>query len=396
MPTIAPSVLNFLAGKRTLVFVMVLATIGVTVQNYFFERHYTASGAEETMFNNFRIYESSFHHLVDGKDLYPKYPEEYFDNYKYSPTFAFAMGAITWMPEFFGLLTWNALNVLIFCLAIFRIPVRDYRFTALVFLITLIELITSVQNSQSNPLMCGLIILAYDALERKRSGAAACYLTATVFIKLFGAVAFVIFLFYPRKMRFLIGSLLSGILFFALPLMIVPFDHLLFLYKSWFALLREDHGLSYGLSVMGIVQSWFGIESVKNSVVLAGLFLLLLPLIRVGNYRNEKFRLLYLCSILIWLVIFNHKAESPTFIIAMTGVAIWFVTEEKSVLNYVLLFLSMLLTVLSPTDIFPSIIRDNYIVPLCLKALPCLLVWMKITYDLMTVKYASITENHSP
>ncbi|MDR1417127.1 MAG: hypothetical protein LBJ57_06895, partial [Prevotellaceae bacterium] len=39
---------------------------------------------------------------------------------------------------------------------------------------------------------------------------------------------------------------------------------------------------------------------------------------------------------LIRMVIFNHKAESPTFVIAIAGVTLWFVHSKKSTLNIML------------------------------------------------------------
>ena len=98
------------------------------------------------------------------------------------------------------------------------------------------------------------------------------------------------------------------------------------------------------------------------------------------------FRYLLICSILLWIVIFNHKAESPTFIIAMTGVALWFVKSKKSSLNIILFVSAVLLTSLSPTDLFPKYLKEEFVVPYTLKAFPCILIWLKITYDMITLK----------
>ena len=50
--------------------------------------------------------------------------------------------------------------------------------------------------------------------------------------------------------------------------------------------------------------------------------------------------MLLLASIMIWVVIFNHRAESPTFIIAITGVALWYYAQQQKPENYVLLVLA--------------------------------------------------------
>jgi len=146
-------------------------------------------------------------------------------------------------------------------------------------------------------------------------------------------------------------------------------------------MLGEDHSASYGFSVMGWLHSWFGVDGGKNIVLLAGMVLFLVPLIRFKNYGDRIFRLLHLTSILIWIVIFNHKAESPTFIIAMAGISIWYVTMSKTILNHVLLALAVVFTSLSPTDLFPAWLRHNVVIPYTLKAVPCIIIWCKIWWD---------------
>ncbi len=148
-------------------------------------------------------------------------------------------------------------------------------------------------------------------------------------------------------------------------------------------MLANDHTASHGLSVMGLFSSWFGIELNKLFVVVSGAVLFLAPMLKIKEYQNYKFRILMLASLLIWVVIFNHKAESPTFVIAMAGASIWFVVSEKNRLNIALFILAFLFTSLSPTDIFPRFIRNDFIKPYAIKALPCVLIWIKINYDMI-------------
>lgn len=143
---------------------------------------------------------------------------------------------------------------------------------------------------------------------------------------------------------------------------------------------------------MGWLHSWFALEINKNIVVLLGALVFLIPLLLFSKYKNYTFRSLTLASILIWIVIFNHKAESPTFIIAMTGVALWFVSSKKNTLNIALLFSAFILTSLSPTDIFPKFLREQYVLPYSLKALPCIFIWMNLIYDMLFLEKEFISE----
>jgi hypothetical protein len=83
------------------------------------------------------------------------------------------------------------------------------------------------------------------------------------------------------------------------------------------------------------------------------------------------------------MVIFNHMAESPTFIIAVAGVAIWFYSQKPTTLNIALLILAVVFTCLSPTDIFSTYVRKEIFQPYVVKAVPCILIWLKISYDLL-------------
>ncbi len=151
-------------------------------------------------------------------------------------------------------------------------------------------------------------------------------------------------------------------------------------------MLSNDHSISYGYSVMGLLNVVTDIGSYRNIIVIVGAIILLIPMIKIREYNNYLFKYLTLASILIWVVIFNHKAESPTFIIAITGVALWFVKSKMNIINIVLFIAAIVLTSLSPTDLFPASIRDEFIIPYSLKVLPCILIWIKIIYDVMVIK----------
>lgn len=155
-------------------------------------------------------------------------------------------------------------------------------------------------------------------------------------------------------------------------------------------MLKEDFDESYGLSVMGWLYSWFSLDLMKNAVVLVGVLIFIIPLHKFKLYSNIRFRLLLLCSILIWIVIFNHKAESPTFIIAMFGVGVWYLISEKNKWNTILFISAILFTSLSPTDIFPPSFRNSVLKPYVMKAVPCIFIWFKIIYDMLKIKQDEI------
>jgi len=360
-----------------------LFVLTITLQKYLLESDW----ANYTGYNNYMIFKQSFFHLIEGNDLYQKYPSEHYDLFKYSPTFALLMGALAFLPNFIGLFFWNLLNVFVLFLGLKQFKFAHKNGFIFACLFVLIELITTTQNSQSNALIAGLILLAFSGLQSNKYGKAAFYLVSTVFIKLFGLVAFALFLFFPKKLKSAGYSVLWIIILGVIPLITVTYGVLEMNYLSWLDLLKNDHSNELKFSVMGFLNSWFGVEpELKNKVMLVGVVLFSVPLIKISSYSILRFKELYLASILLWVVLFNHMAESATFIIAVSGVAVWFFTKKNpSSVDKILLVLVILFTLLSPSDIYPASLRNNVFIPYTIKVIPCILVWIKINVELFFV-----------
>jgi hypothetical protein len=91
-----------------------------------------------------------------------------------------------------------------------------------------------------------------------------------------------------------------------------------------------------------------------------------------------------LCSLLIFVVIFNQMAESPTFIIAVAGFMLWFMYHGRYMAwGWPLFWFAFLFTTLSATDLLPSSIRHAYFDVYKLKAVPMVLAWVVIQGQLL-------------
>jgi hypothetical protein len=365
--------------------ILLLIVSLLTIQNLLLPpKTFFPGGPERTHYNNYLIFKYSFFHLIENKDLYSSYPEHW-DFYKYSPTFAALMAPLAIAPDAAGLLFWNALNLLVLFFAVWKLPFPTNKTRLFGLGLVLLEAFASVHNSQSNALIAGLILFAFLCLEKKQTALASLFIVLTVFIKVFGIVALILFIFYPNKFKAFLYTIGWTVLLAALPLLFVSFPQLTFLYESWMVMLRDDHNMSIGLSVAGWLYTWFGFEA-KTPTVIIGMFLLCLPLLKYKHFREMKFKLLFLSSILLWIVIFNHKAESPTFVIAVTGVSIWYFCQKPKIENTILLFFVLVFTILSSTGIFPKAFHEKYVQQFVLKAVPCILVWFKILSELLFFK----------
>ena len=380
--------LKSLSSKAIILGLVVVIAISISAISYNQgSKTFGSDGHEYTHYNNYIIFKQSFNHLIQGQDLYKLYPEEHFDYYKYSPAFAVLFGPLAWLPDIIGLMIWNLINALLLYYAFLKLPFRSNKIMWFAAAFILIESITSLQNSQSNGLITGLIIGSFLLFENRKIALATLLIALSVYIKLFGIVAFALILFYPEKIKSIAYTFLWMVLLAVLPLIFISFSELMILYESWAGLIRDDQSISYGLSVMGWLYTWFGIEISKNLFIIIGAIIFCIPMIRIKQYRQPLFRYLFLASILIWVIIFNHKSESPTFIIAVSGAAIWYFLQQHKTENLVLLLLVLLFTILSPTDVFPRNLRNEFVNPYVLKVVPLILIWMKLIFDQLSINF---------
>ncbi len=370
--------------NKTLIGLYILATIFASVHLYLLPNN--TFGGTYTHFNNFVIFKYSFWHLLNGQDLYINHLTDQYDLFKYSPAFAIFMAPFAIMPNWFGLILWNLLNSCLLLWSIFKLNLFNNQQKQIALLIIFFETLTSLQSAQTNIMIVSLFLFAFHFFETGKPHWAALMLMLSVFIKLFGLILFPLFLLYKYKFKFIIWSFIWFVLLLILPLLVVNYEHLVDLYLSWWNMLQQDHSLSLGLSVMGWLKTWFFIEPNKIWIVGFGLIIFLLSIFLNVKENTLTQRAFLFASSLIWVIIFNHKAESSTFNIALVGVAIYYLTAQRSILKNILLVFCLLFTSLSPTDLFPAYIRLHIVTPYVLKAVPCIFIWFHINYLLFTNK----------
>jgi hypothetical protein len=363
--------------------VIYVAAAAITALQKIDRGSFQSGGMSYPPLQNYVIFRNAFHHLLAGQDLYARFPLEQADLFKYTPTFALLMAPIAALPYSLGAIAWNLVNALALFGAVMWVSRIGTRTKSWTLWFVAISLVSSMQSAQSNGLMAGLMLAAFAARERGLDGISALAVVLAAFVKPFGAVAILPCLTQPRRGRFLLYAALSGIVLGLAPLAAVPAQHLAFLYRSWLHLLQSDHAVKTGTSLITWLRAWFGLAPPKELVVAAGGVLLLLPLGRLSLLRDEGARLLLIASVLIWVVIFNHMAEPPTYVIAVLGVALWYFGQRSSPANTVLFVATFLLTCLAATDLYPRSVRVNVISRYVLRAAPCIFVWFKLQYDLL-------------
>ena len=327
---------------------------------------------------NFEIFRTAARHLAEGRDLYAEYPEAHSDRFKYSPTFALLFAPFAWLPWPLALFLWSALNAFVLFAAVERILPGKAGLVALLCLH--LEVLRGMQNAQSNALVAGLIVLAFGALERSAAWRAAAAIVLGACVKIFplAALTFAI----PRRLALKTGAwaALVGALLVALPLVITPPSLLLRHYVSWRGVESSDAAQRW-FSVMELLHRWTGTMLPNWPVQLVGTVLLVAPLARRERWDEWRFRFLYLCSLLLYVVLFNHQAERASYLIAFAGATLWFAGSPRERWRSWLYGLAFV-TVPMMSTLVPGAVCRTPTAMLYRLALPCLMIWIAVQIEL--------------
>lgn len=381
---------NILLDKRVVFSLFILIALITGVKQY-----------SKGSYNNYKIFKYTFLHSLSEKPLYLEYPDEYGDSNHYGPVFALVIAPFALLPDALGTPLWNIANALILCMGFYSLPL-PLKTRSIIALLCAHEALVAMLSFQFNVGLTGLIMLSFSYLHNGKEVKSAFAIVLGTLIKLYGIVGLAFFFFSKNKLKLIVSGLIALSILFILPAIISSPEFVVRSYSDWFISLKEKNMQNISLtsmqdiSLMGIVRRIMQDATIPNlPFLIGGIIIFLLPYIRISQYKYPSYRLLLLASVLIFTVIFSSGSESPTYIIAFTGVSIWFMTQSSPKSKGILfLFLfAFLLTSMSPSDLFPKIIRDTYIKPYSLKALPCVLVWFIIIYQMLTIDFRKINTN---
>lgn len=335
--------------------------------------------------NNYSIFYYSLKHLVAGVSLYAEYPAQYQDHFHYAPTFAALFSPVFSLPYSVGLFGWHFLFAGVWVLALYRMPLTHGQ-KVFAYWFALQEMLTALTNSQTNPLIAAIPLFVFLSFEKRQPLWAAFFIVLGFNIKIYSLVAAALFLLYPQKIRFLSYLLFWAILLGLLPLLFTTPDKLFWQYEMWFRqlLIKSDHDKWANTSIHKLVHLFISPDISTAAIVGSGILLFCTVYARVRRFGERSFRLLMVASVLIFQVIFNPVSESATYITAVTGVLCWWFVCPQTLLDRVLMVSCFILTVLSPSDLFPAYLRDEFTRPYALKALPCVLIWFRVLFLMHT------------
>lgn len=342
-------------------------------------------------YNNYLIFKGVFYNTLQEKNIFLQYPDLFFDSNHYGVFFSLLIAPFAMLPDGFGAVLWNVAITLVFLYAIYKLPFSDRKKSFFAWL-CLQEFITAATYFQFNIILTGLLMLsAIYIYERKEAQSAFSILIGT-FVKVYGIVGLSAFFFIKNKFKFILSFIIIAILFFVLPMLISSPNFGVQSYIDWYVSLSGKNlenqalGTRQDYSLMGVVRRILQNPNISNLVFLIpGAIVFMLPYLRIKQYKYLPFQLMILASTLLFVVLFSSGSESPTYIIAVAGVMLWFLMQKKlTKIDIGLLIFVMIFTCFAFSDLFPKSIKEGIFIKYSTKAIPCIMIWLRVMYELLT------------
>ncbi len=329
--------------------------------------------------NNFLTFRGGWVHLVAGANAYAPYPP--LDLFKYSPTFALLMAPFAVLPLWLGVLLFDAVNVGLFYVAVRRLFPDGRGLVALALLY--FEVLRTTQNTQVNAALAAFMVLTFLALERGRQARGALALALGTLIKVFPLAAAACALPHRRRFRFFAVLGATAAVLLLVPLLVTPPATLLQQYRWWTGLMASDVANSRLDSVMALFALLVPGNWPNWPVQLAGTALVLLPLaVRRDRWGDAAFRRRMLAALLAYVILFNHRTESPTFVVGMTGVVLWYLEGPRRWWHHGLMAFAWVVVSLS-SEVLPPDLLNACCRPYHYKIVPVLLAWLVMEWELL-------------
>ncbi len=344
--------------------------------------------------NNFLIFRGVFWHAWRQSSLYALYPQEHGDCNHYGPFFSLVIEPFAVTPLFVGLLLWCvALSMFLY------LAIRHSQFTRRqqLFLLWFCahELLTALFMQQFNVAIAAGILLSYYCVEKEKDFWAAFFIMLGAFVKLYGIVGLAFFFFSRHKAKFAASLLFWAVVMLVLPMAVFGPGYIIGQYQEWYASLTAKNldnmfGGGTNISLLGLVRKVSRCSTYSDLwLIVPGLLLFALPYLRLRQYGSMAFRQTLLASVLMFVVLFSTGSESSGYIIAFVGIVVWYTAApwQRTPWDVGLLIFAFVLSSLSPSDLFPAYLRREWVQPYALKALPVVLIWLKLCYEMTTKDY---------
>lgn len=346
-------------------------------------------------YNNFRIYTGVFDHWIGSLPLYGAYPAEYFDMNHYGIVFGLIIAPFALLPTGVGLMLWVMCGVFGLFWAIGMLPL-ERKWQAVIIWLSLNELFTATIYQQFNVVTVLLLILGFLCVERRRESFAAFTIVLGALVKIYGPVGLAFFPFMKNRVKFIKSLLLWTVVLSSLPILFTDYHYVWAQYTLWFDDIRATNVSQLfaplqNISLLGVVRKISGCVDYKDIWIIGGgAVLFALSYLRRSQYGYINFRMMILASILLFIPLMSTSSENCSYLTAIIGVGIWWAITPKGRNGMAWTLLVMVVIASFAGNILPQKIYDDYFLKYALKAIPFTLVWLRISYELLTCNFQTI------
>ena len=347
-------------------------------------------------YNNFLIFRQSYFHLIHETNLYVEYISQYWDHYYYSPSFAVLVAPFSFLPTQLGVFAWGILDAGVLYFAIRQLPISAQK-QNFILILSANEMMNAASNLQSNGIMAATIILSFVYILRQKEFNSTAMMILGFFIKLYSITGLAFFFFSKRKKTLIISLLLWLVAFFLIPLLATSPSFLIQSYKDWaealalksnFDMTKDMYHNMVDVTIQGMVKRVFNLPNLNKWLfIIPGLLIFGAQYLQYKYFTNHIYRLYILCSVLLFIIVFNTGTESPTYIIGVPAICIWYVLQEKTKWNNILFVVSIFFSSFSYSDLFTPYLRNYVMVPYALKVVGCFMIWIVIAYQIFTRQF---------
>lgn len=297
--------------------------------------------------NNFYIFRASSMHLLKGMPLYVPYPEEYFDLFYYNPVFPVLFLPFALAPLYPGLVLWLCC-ISACCYLVFRkLPLGSDK-AKIFMLLLLFDLHNNLDHTQTNPFVLSFMLLVWILMEKEQLFLAAMFIVLSFLVKGYGGIICLLCLYYKNWYRMIFYGLFWMLAFHALLLLFISPAQAVQYYRDWLDII-SGNGIMESYSVYGVLGNMH--LSVNETYILSAALLLLAAFLALQALKRERNKSHIAAFLLIWVIVFNRASESATYIIAMAGCSIWYLSRPRTLLSSALFWTTILVSTLIPTDI---------------------------------------------
>ena len=355
-------------------------------------------------YNNFIIFRQSFFHLLNKTNLYVEYVAQYADHYYYSPSFAALVVPFSILPFSISIFVWGVFDAWILYYAIRQLPISS-RNQNFILIFSANEMMNATSNLQSNGLTAATIILSFVYIIKQKETQSALMMLLGFFVKLYSITGLAFFFFTNKKKKFIISFIVCAIGLILLPLLFTSPDFLMQSYKDWFAalLLKSNFDITISMyhnmvdiTLQGMVKRVFNLPNLNKWIfIIPGLLIFGAQYLYFKHFSNPIYRLYILCSVLLFIIVFNTGTESPTYILGVPAICLWYVLQEKNKLTTSLFIVALFFSSFSYSDILTPYVRNHIMMPYALKVVGCFLIWVVIAIQIFTrqfLKMGSVSE----